>query len=160
MTEHEHHEVHQRRRTANRRVISPAQVVAGLIGLILVVIGGVVLARVGFDNFTVDTTTVVGLEHTALMGIIDVIAGLFFLGAAASSGVRGGLIGLSMAAIGFGAIVAIEPDAFNSALGGGSELGIFYIIIGAVGLLAAFAFPTTVVDHVATTEDGGSVVTT
>jgi hypothetical protein len=159
MTDHEHHEVHQRSRTVNRRVVSPAQVVAGLIGLILVVIGGVVLARVGLDNLTADTTTVLGLDHTALMGIIDVIAGLFFLGAAASSGVRGGLIGLSMGAIGFGAIVAIEPDAFNSSLGGGSGLGVFYIIIGAVGLLAAFVFPTTVVDRVATTDEGGSVVT-
>ena len=159
MTDHEHHEVRQRHRTVDRRVFSPAQVVAGIIGLILVIIGGVVLARVGLDSLTGDTATVFGFEHTALMGLIDLIAGLFFLGAAASSAVRGTMIGLSMAAIGFGAIVAIEPDAFDSGLGGASELGVFYIIIGAVGLLAAWAFPTTVVDHVATRDDGATVVT-
>ncbi|MEX2622300.1 MAG: hypothetical protein WD651_01075 [Acidimicrobiia bacterium] len=159
MTDHEHHEVHQRHRTVDRRVISPAQIVAGLIGLTLVIIGGVALARVGLDNLTADTTTVLGLDHTALMGLIDVIAGLFFLGAAASSGVRGTLIGLSMAAIGFGAIVAIEPGAFDSSLGGGRELGVFYLIIGAVGLLSAWAFPTTVVDRVATQDDGATIVT-
>ena len=159
MTDHEHHEVRQRHRTVDRRVFSPAQVVAGIIGLILVIIGGVVMARVGLDSLTGDTATVFGFEHTALMGLIDLIAGLFYLGAAASSAVRGTLIGLSMAAIGFGAIVAIEPDAFNSGLGGASELGVFYIIIGAVGLLAAWAFPTTVVDHVATRDDGATITT-
>jgi hypothetical protein len=159
MTDHEHHEVHQRHRTVDRRVFSPAQVVAGIVGLILVIIGGVVLARVGLDSLTGDTTSVFGFEHTALMGLIDVIAGLFYLGAAASSAVRGTMIGLSMAAIGFGAIVAIEPDAFNSGLGGASELGVFYIIIGVVGLLAAWAFPTTVTDHVATRDDGATIVT-
>jgi hypothetical protein len=159
MTDHEHHEVRQRHRTIDRRVISPAQIVAGLIGLILVIIGGVVLARVGLDNLTGDTTAVFGFDHTALMGLIDVIAGLFFLGAAASSGVRGTMIGLSMAAIAFGAIMAIEPNAFDSSLGGASGLGVFYLIIGAVGLLAAWAFPTTVVDNVATRDDGATIVT-
>jgi len=159
MTDHEHHEVRQRHRTVDRRVFSPASVVAGIIGLLLVIIGGVVLARVGLESLTGDTATVFGFDHTALMGLIDVIAGLFFLGAAASSSVRGTMIGLSMAAIGFGAIVAIEPGAFKSGLGGASELGVFYIIIGAVGLLAAWAFPTTVVDHVATRDDGATILT-
>ncbi|MGZ8755105.1 MAG: hypothetical protein ACXW15_07950 [Acidimicrobiia bacterium] len=153
MTDHERtHEVSQRRRTVGRRVVSPAQIVAGIIGLILVVIGGVVLARVGLSSLTGDTTTVLGIGHTALMGLIDVVAGLFFLGAAASSGVRGALIGLSLVAIAFGAIVAIEPTAFDSALGGGRELGFLYLIVGVMGLLAALAFRTTVVDRVATEE--------
>lgn len=154
MTNHQHREVHQRHRTVDRRVFSPAQAIAGVIGLILVIIGGVVLARVGLDSLIGDTANVFGFEHTALMGLTDVITGLFLLGAAASTAVRGTMIGLSMAAIGFGAIVAIEPDAFNTGLGGASELGVFYILVGAVGLLAAWAFPTTVVDHIATRDDG------
>jgi len=148
------HEVRRRRRTVDRRVISPAQVVAGIIGLVLVVIGGVALARVGLSSWTDETTTVLAFDHTALMGLIDIVAGLLFLAAAASSGVRGALIGLSLIAVAFGAIVAIEPDAFDSALGGGRELGVLYIVIGVVGMLAALAFPTTVVDRVATEEDG------
>jgi len=153
MTDHENtHEVRRRRRTVDRRVISPAQIVAGIIGLALVVIGGVALARVGLGSLTGDTTTVLGIGHTPLLGLIDVVAGLFFLGAAASSGVRGTLIGLSLVAIAFGAIVAIEPNAFDSALGGGRELGLLYLIVGVVGLLAALAFRTTVIDRVATEE--------
>ncbi|MEX2651376.1 MAG: hypothetical protein WD473_02880 [Acidimicrobiia bacterium] len=159
MTDHEQtHEVRESRRTVDRRVISPAQIVAGIIGLVLVILGGVALARVGFDSLTGDTATVLGFDHTALMGLINVVAGLFYLGAAASSGGRGTLIGLSLVAVAFGAIVAIEPNVFDSALGGGREIGILYIVIGVVGLLAALAFPTTVVDRVATQEDGASTI--
>jgi len=151
------HEVHERRRTTDRRVISPSQMVAGIIGLALVILGGVALARVGFDSLTGDTTTVLGFSHTALMAIIDIVAGLFFLGAAASSGGRSSLIGLSLVAIAFGAIVAIEPSAFDS-LGAGSELGLLYLVLGVVGLVAALAFPTTVVDRVATHQDGATTI--
>lgn len=160
MTDHEHtREVHQRRSTVDRRVSSPAQIIAGIIGLALVIIGGVTLARVGLTSMTGETTTVLGFGHTALMGVIDVVVGLFFLGAAASPGVRSSLIGLSLMAIAFGAIVAIEPNAFDSALGGGNELGFLYIVIGAVGMIAAFAFPTRVTNRVATEEDGSTTTT-
>lgn len=158
MTDHERtHEVRQRRLTADRRVTSPARYVAGLIGLILLVLGGVVLARVGLNSLTGDTTVVFGIGHTALMGLIDVVAGLLFLGAAASSGARGTLIGLSLLAVAFGAVVTIEPNAFESSLGGGRELGLLYLIIGIVGLLVALVFPTKVVDRVATEEDGATI---
>lgn len=153
MTDHAStHEVHERRSTTGRMVFSPAQMVSGLIGLILVILGGVALARVGFDSLTGDTASVLGLDHTMLMALIDIVAGLLFLGAAASSGGRSSLIGLSLIAVAFGAIVAIEPDAFDGALGGGQDLGVLYLILGLVGLVAALAFPTKVVDRVATTE--------
>ncbi len=153
MTDHAStHEVHERRSTAGRRVISPAQIVAGAIGLILLILGGVALARVGFDSLTGATASVVGLDHTTLMALVDIVAGLLFLGAASSASGRGSLIGLSLIAVAFGAVVAIEPDAFDSALGGGQDLGILYLILGLVGLVAALAFPTKVVDRVATTE--------
>ena len=153
MTDHAStHEVHERRSTAGRRVISPAQIVAGIIGLVLVILGGVALARLGFDSLTGETASVMGLDHTTLMAMIDIVAGLLFLGAAASSGGRSSLIGLSLISVAFGAIVAIEPGAFDSALGGGQDLGVLYLILGLIGLVAAMAFPTKVVDRVATTE--------
>lgn len=158
MTDENTHEVRRRRRTVDRRVTSPAQIVAGIIGLILVIMGGVTLARVGLTSLTSDTTSVLGVGHTGLMGLIDVVAGLFFLGAAASSGARGTVIGLSLVAVAFGAIVAIEPDAFDSSLGGGRELGLLYVIIGVVGLLAALAFPKRVVDRVDTEQDDATTI--
>jgi hypothetical protein len=141
----------------DRRVISPAQVIAGMIGLALVVIGGVAAARVGLDSLTGDSAVVLGFEHTALMGLIDIFAGLLFLVAAASYGGRGSLLGLGMASLAFGAVLFIEPAPFVPYLGGGEDLGLLYGVIGAVALLAAWAFPVTVVDRVATEDDDARV---
>lgn len=157
MTEHGHtHTVRERRRTVDRRVVSPGQIIAGAIGLFLIVLGGVALARVGLSSLTGETTTVLGFGHTALMGMIDIAAGLLFLGAASSPTMKGSMVGLGVVTIAFGAIVAIEPAAFDTAFGGGRELGVLYVIIGVVGLLAALGFPTIVVDRVATEEDDTS----
>jgi hypothetical protein len=153
MTDRHTHLVRERRRTVDRRVISPGQMIAGAIGLFLLILGGVVLARVGLTSLTGETTTVLGFGHTALMGLIDIVAGLMFLGAASSPGMKGSLIGLGLMTLAFGSIVAIEPNAFDAAFGGGRELGLLYIIVGVVALLAAVLFPTTVVDRVATEED-------
>ena len=93
--------------------------VAAFIGLFLVVMGAVALLRVGLDNLVGDTATVVTFEHTALMGIIDVIIGLFFLGAAGSAlANRSGLITPGMLCIAFGLIVRIEPEAMARATAG------------------------------------------
>lgn len=150
----ETHTMRQRRHTVDRRVSSPARLVAGLIGLFFLVLGGVALARTGLSSLTGETATVLGFEHTSLMGIIDIGAGLLFLGAAAAVGVAGGLTWISLVSIAFGAVMAIEPGAMSSALGGGPDLGLVYVVAGLLGLLAAVVFPTRVVDSEATHEDG------
>ncbi len=152
------HSFRERRRTTDSRVISPGQMIAGALGLFLLILGGVALARVGFSSLTGETTVVLGFGHTALMGLIDIVAGLLFLGVASSPGMRGSMIGLALVALAFGAVVAIEPGSFEAVLGGGSEIGVLYLIIGVVGLVAALTFPTLVVDRVSTEEDTSSRV--
>src|SRR5690554_7424778 len=70
---------HRRSQAVDRRVMSPARIVAGILGVILLVMGGVALARTGLSSLTGETATVLGFEHTALMGLIDIVAGLLFL---------------------------------------------------------------------------------
>ncbi|CAN5291392.1 hypothetical protein BH18ACT5_BH18ACT5_18460 [soil metagenome] len=122
---------------------SPAQWIAAAIGLFLVVMGAVALLRVGLDSLTGDVATVVTFEHTALMGIVDLLVGLFFLGIAGSAlRSRSGLITLGMLCIAFGLVIAIEPDAMAEAVGGDQGLGWFYAVIGAISVVTAFASPT------------------
>lgn len=122
---------------------SPAQWIAAVIGLFLVVMGAVALLRVGLDSLTGDTATVVTFEHTALMGILNLIVGLFFLGIAGSAvRSRSGLITLGLLCIAFGLVMAIEPDAMAAAVGGDEGLGWFYAVIGAISVITAFASPT------------------
>jgi|FLYL01.1.fsa_nt_gi hypothetical protein len=146
--QHHNHRQTVSRTSADRRVWSPAQLVAGAVGVALVVMGGVALARTGADSLTGEVVTVGGFGHTTLMGLIDVVAGLLFLGSAGSAtAVRAGLTGLALAALAFGAVVAIEPGTFETTLGSGRPLGLLYALIGVVSLVAAWASPLIVVDR-------------
>lgn len=131
---------------------SPAQWIAALIGLFLVVLGAVALLRVGLDTLTGETATVWMFEHTALMGIIDVVMGLLFLTLAGSSlNSRGGLITMGMLSLAFGLITAIEPNAMAELIGGDERLGWLYAIVGAIAVIGAFASPTVNVRRSSTT---------
>ena len=130
--------------THSLRTWSPAQIVAGLVGLFLTVMGGVALARtLPADSLTGPTAEVFGVEHTALMGIIAIIVGLFFLSQAASPfAVQRGMIGLGVVALAFGLIVIIEPQAFDGALGIGQTGGWVYTVIGLVSVITGIVAPT------------------
>jgi hypothetical protein len=133
------------RSVVDRRVWSPAQLVAGAIGLFLIVVGAVALLRSGFETLTSPTATVLGYQHTPLMAIISIVLGAMFLGAAASTlGVRGTLTFLGLLSLGFGLVMAIEPDRMSQWLAGGSPLGVLYVVIGAASLVAGWASPTIV----------------
>jgi hypothetical protein len=122
---------------------SPAQWVAALIGLFLIVLGAVALLRVGLDSLTGDTAVVWVFEHTALMGIIDLIMGVLFLMVAGSAlNGRSGLITLGLLSLAFGLIVAIEPAAMTNYIGGGEQLGWLYAVLGGLSVITAFSSPT------------------
>jgi hypothetical protein len=134
-----------RRVAVGRSNFTFGQAVAGILGLVLVIVGGVAIARVGFDSLIGDTTTVIGIGHTLLLGLIDLVVGVLFLGAASSVyGVRGTLITLGGLALAFGAIVAIEPDPFVEYLGDGGPVGVAYAVVGLISLLAGLATRTFV----------------
>ena len=126
------------------RAWSPGQIVAGLIGLFLTVMGGVALARtLPADTLTGPTADVFGVGHTALMGIIAIVLGLIFLTQAASPfEVQRGMVGLGAATLAFGLIVVIEPSAFDGALGIGRTGGWMYSGIGIISVITGIVAPT------------------
>lgn len=139
------------RTVVDRKTWSPSQAVAGVIGLFLTVMGAVAILRVGFESLTGETTAVLGIEHTLLMGIIHLVAGLFFLGAAGTViGSRSGLTSLGLMALAFGLVYAIEPDSLSTALGGDGRVGWLYAVIGAVALVSAWVSPTIQTQRTAT----------
>ena len=131
-------------RRVGRRTWSPAQFIAGAIGLFLVVIGGVALARLlPTDSLTGDTVTVLGVGHTTLMAIIAVGLGLLFLVQVGTPfEVQPSLITLGVTTLAFGLIVIIEPDAFDNALALGRTGGWLYSAIGLLAVLAGVVSPT------------------
>lgn len=137
--------VHETRVTSSR-TWSPAQFIAGLIGLLLTVMGGVALARLlPTSSLTAETTSVLGVGHTTLMAIITLGLGLLYLAeAGAPFEVQPGMIFLGVMSLAFGLIVVIEPGAFDGALGLGETGGWFYTIIGAISAVAGIISPTLI----------------
>ncbi len=137
---------HERRSSATisgRRTWTPAQFVAGAIGLFLLVMGGVAIARAGFDGgLTAETVSVFGFGHTALLGIIEATFGFIMLLAAASPyGSRAWLGAMGVIALAFGLIVTFEADALAPSLGTEQANGVLYTILGVASVVAAWLSP-------------------
>lgn len=130
--------------TAVRHPWSPAQILAGLIGLFLTVLGGVALARLlPTDSLTGETTSVIGMGFTVLMAGITLLLGLLFLGGAGRpTSARRGMITLGVALLAFGIVTFIEPDALNNALGVNETSGVVYAVVGLIAAVAGVASPT------------------
>jgi hypothetical protein len=136
----------EERRSIVSRPWSPAQLVAGLIGLFMTVVGGVALARLlPTDSLTGETVTVIGMGFTVVMAVITLLLGLVFLGGAgAPSNARAGIISLGVALVAFGIVIYIEPDALGGALGVTQTSGLIYSIVGLIAAIAGISSPTVI----------------
>ncbi len=134
------------RTSVARNPWSPAQYVAGLLGLFMTVVGGVAVVRLlPTDSLTGETTTVIGMGFTILMAAITLLLGLVFLaGAGRPTEARPGLISLGVALLAFGIVIFIEPNAMGGALGVTETSGVVYALVGLVAAIAGIASPTVV----------------
>lgn len=122
---------------------SPAQVLALVVGLIFVVLGGVALLRVGIgiENVFEPTTTVAGLAYTPLLAIIELVFGLILLALGAFPGASDGIVFLGLLALAFGLLLVIEPAAFQEPIAAGRAHGWFYVVTGGLTALTGLAAP-------------------
>jgi hypothetical protein len=122
-----------------RREIDAVTAIGGLVGVALVVIAIVALARTGFalDGLTTVTATVGPFDRTPLMAIIELVLGIAVIGAALAID-RGGLLTVGTVLLVAGLVLIIEPARFAEILGAGSTTGVLYLLIGIACLLAGF----------------------
>ena len=120
---------------------SPAQFVIAILGGFLIVLGILVLANSGVNDWVSPQVTVWGLAHTPLMAAIEIGVGLLALSAARypySS--RATLFGFGVLMAVFGVLTLVEPEVFGAYLGANRQLGVFYTIAGvassAIGSIA------------------------
>lgn len=124
---------------------SPAQYVAGIVGLFMTVVGGVAIARLPTESLTGETTVVIGMGFTIVMAVITLLLGVVFLGGAGRpTQARSGMISLGVALLALGIVIFIEPDALGGALGVTQTSGVVYSIVGLVAAIAGIASPTVV----------------
>jgi hypothetical protein len=132
--------------TSRSTAWSPAQFVAGAIGIAAIVYGAVALSETGLDTGTLfhPTATVAGFGHTPLLALIEILFGVFMLLAALVPAGQGAMALLSAAALAFGVVVIADLwDAkLHHWLGVSDKSGWLFVVVGAVGLLAAITLPT------------------
>jgi hypothetical protein len=133
------------RRTTLTRSFSIPAVLAGVASIILIVVGAVAIARTDLDEPLAEPIVeVAGFAHNAVLGIVEVVAGVLLLLAAISRS-RGAIMLMSIV-IGVAAVIAlIEPTV------GGDEMPIdrgFAAIVAIVaGVLLAAAVLTPSVNR-------------
>ncbi len=117
-------------------------IVGGAIGVILLVIGLVALARTGIptDTLTSPTASVGPFTRTPIMAIIEILLGLLLVSASASRD-AGTVTGIGLIALVFGIVWLIEPGAFRPLLGVGRDTAILYLAFGGVCLGAGLLGP-------------------
>ena len=131
-------------RVADRPPWSPAQIIVAIVGVVFIVIGGVALARAGlhFDNVPLTRTQVAGLWFTNMSALITLVAGVIMLvGAIDPDAAKATMWFFGVILIAFGLIVAISPQPFTKWWGYSSANGVFYVVAGAVLVLAGALSP-------------------
>ncbi len=133
-----------RSRTVERASWSPAQIVAGIAGVVYVVIGGIALARTGtnFSNIPATHSSVIGLDFTCLSAVVQLAVGVVLLvGATGPAAAKSVSAVFGVASLVWGIIVAVDIPRFFANWGYNKGTAIFTIVVGAVLLLAGVASP-------------------
>lgn len=129
---------------AGSRSWTPAQILALVVGVVFVVLGGVALLRTGVraDTILAPTTTVAGLAYTPLLAIIELVFGLILMAMGAFPGASDGIVFLGLLALAFGLLLVIEPAAFQDSIAAGRAHGWFYVVTGGLAALTALVTPS------------------
>jgi hypothetical protein len=144
-------------RTTERAPWSPAQFVAVAAGLVLVVIGGIALARSGahFNALPLTHTMVAGLHFSALSAVVQLAAGVILLGGGAYPySAKGTMATMGVILLAWGLIVAIDPQPFFNMWGYTTSAGVFYAVMGGILIVAAAVSPIFFSRRVGASEAG------
>ncbi|MEO7371517.1 MAG: hypothetical protein ABIZ69_11670 [Ilumatobacteraceae bacterium] len=139
-------------RTAYASRFAPDAIIAGIAGLVIMVVGLIAIVRGGFDGPMSDPVVqVVGFTHTTLLGLIEIgIGGALLLSAATRSRSGEVFFGAVLGIAGF--VGAVQTTSFKKSLALESSMAWIAVFIGVVVVLAALMLPrynrqSTVIEH-------------
>jgi uncharacterized membrane protein HdeD (DUF308 family) len=127
--------------TARTSRFSPAAIVAGIAGILLLVLGLIAVARGGLSGpITEPVVDVAGFSHTPLLGVIEAATGLVLL-LCAMWGSRVSTLFVGVLVLIAGIVVVAAPDAFADSLATESSFGVFLVILGGIVALTSLVVP-------------------
>lgn len=107
---------------------------AGVLGAAFLFVGGLVLARL-LPASVGGTTAVLGLSHTAALGIVELVLGIVFLSAATAPwSAKGTLVTMGIGTVVFGLVTTVEPTTFGDSSLAGTGAAIAFAGIAALFL--------------------------
>jgi hypothetical protein len=143
-----HHRDHDEVVEVTTSSASPALLVGTAIGGAGIAIGFYAIVRVGLDthDFSRPAVTVLHIEHTPLLALAEVGFGAVMILAAMTprlGRIAVGLLCATLAAFGAALLSAARGSGLHHWFGVVNRQGWSFVIVGAIGLLAALVFPTT-----------------
>jgi len=126
--------------------VTPAQVVSAIGGLVFIAFGIFAVARTGLSGpLSTPQTQVLGLQHTAAIGLVEIAVGAVLVLCGLSAALRGlsALIGIGLVVVGI--IILAGSNHFLARLHTEAALGWVGVIVGGAVLLSALVVPRRVV---------------
>jgi hypothetical protein len=121
---------------------APGQLISLLVGVALVSVGLVAMVRAGIDgSFRTPVVEVLGLSHTAWLGLAEVGAGVLLI--LAGTGARGRVLSVLVGAgmMIAGVLIGLETSQMPEELGLEESYGWLLVLVGALVSLAAMTLP-------------------
>ena len=140
----EHHDVveaddirSETRTATSRVVVSPGQVVAGVLGLVVAIIGVMTVARAGIDSSMNDPIVrASGFDQSALLGAIEVGLGLLLILGALSYAARGLIIGVGVIMVLGGVFIGAASRDILGDIGTVHSTGWAIMVAGIIAIVA------------------------
>ena len=141
----EHHDVVETgdtktdtRVSSSRLVVSPGQVIAGVLGLVIAVIGIMAVARGGIDSsMNEPMVKTVGLDQSAMLGAAELGVGLLLILGALNYAARGLIVGIGVVMVLGGVFIGAAGTDILHDLGTVHGTGWVIMVGGIIAIVAA-----------------------
>jgi hypothetical protein len=124
--------------SASRFVFSPGQIIAGVLGVILGLIGVIAIARAGIDgSLNVPVVQVAGTDQSAMLGLFEFAAGLVLVLAALSASTRGLIAFVGVVMLIGGVVIGAASTEILQDIGTSQGTGWAIAVGGVIAIVAA-----------------------
>ncbi len=127
----------ERRAATSRFVLSPGQVIAGILGIVMAIIGIITLSRAGIDGtMNVPIVQTAGLHQSAMVGAGELVLGLLLILGASSYLNRSLVVGVGVVMVLAGVVIGAANSTILQDVGTDHGTGWAIMVGGIIAIVA------------------------